>query len=266
VFPVDPDPALASAVPARELRVPTFPSLADIRWSINDEAPGLEFDDRISGKHFSYRGPFARIDDPATHTTTVADCTSGLAFVSNEASRSYRVLRMDPTTIDEHGPPDPYISHLRPPAAATLTFSPVDQARLKSPLATTGYTSLVSFSPFGPAQPSETIGEEQEFVYGILGGHPACERHTFDGEPLGIEPGLRPAAPTASEMRAYPPEIVTISGSPNIAPTNLCVHAEFAIGIRWQTIVDLTNIRASTVEPERFATPSGFTQDLSVRY
>jgi hypothetical protein len=268
LFPVDPDPSLASAVAGAETAPPSFPSLAQLRESLPKTAPGLQFDDAISGKRFTYLGDYARVDDPRAQAVTIVDCTRRVGLIANTLARSYRVLRMDATTTDEHGPPDAYISRLTPPASVTLEFKGVHRAEFRSPLATMGYETTFAFAPGGPAQAANVLNEEQEYASGIAAVHPSCARHSFDGEPLEIEPRM-PEAPSASFVnQAYPRGIVRIVGAqPPILTSGLRVRVEIGENKPLTAVFDATGVHSvAPAEVTQFAIPGGYTNDVSLRY
>jgi hypothetical protein len=268
IFPVDPNPMLGFTSGGAELRPPTFPTITAIRTTIPADSSSLQFGETVSGRHYAYRGNFARIDDPAAHLGTIVDCDGGVSIVADTSARTYRVLGMDPTTIDQLGPPEPYIARLHPPAAAILSYASVDRAQLHSPLATIGYVTHYGFGLGIVGQPIPMFTEEQEFANGVPAAYPSCALHSFGGEPLGIIPRPPGEMPSPTEMRElYPPAIVSISGQPPaIPPNSLRVHVEYEVGTPLASVINITNVQTNSVPPEQFVAPAGFIEDATPRY
>jgi len=266
--PVDPDPSVTFTASA-DAAPPSFPSLAQLRERLRPDARGVEFDDAVTSKRFTYLGDYARIDDPGTHSVTIVDCTRQVALVADTNTRLYRVLRMDATTIDEHGAPDQFLLHLRPPASVVYAFSDVHRAQLRSPLAAMGYAIRYTVSPNGSTQYASVLEEEQEYASGLAAVYPSCARHSFDGEPLWIEPPADPDLPSAASVeQAYPPGIVSIVGAqPPIPRNSLRVHVEIGHGAALVPVLDLRNVHPlARAAVTQFAPPDGYAQDRSVRY
>jgi hypothetical protein len=265
---VDPDPALASVQPGAETVPPAFPSLEQLRRALPRGARGLRFEETTSGKRVTYLGDYARIDDPRAHALTIVDCPARLALIADTSQRSYRVVAMDDTTVDAPGLVEDWVQHLKAPSVADVIAVDISRAQLRSPVASFGYQTHVAISPYGPAAPANVTEAEYEYASSVA-AHLSCGRHTFAGEPLGLEPEALPQERELYDaVRASHSSVVHVSGAPPAIPANsLLVHMEVGGDAKAAAVFDVRAIHPidAGALPD-FAAPNGYRADTTVPY
>lgn len=265
---VDPDPALASAKAGPEAVPPVFPSLEQLRRALPPGARGVQFDETTSGKRFTFLGDFARVDDPREHALTIVDCPARVALIADTSQRTYRVVIMDDTTVDAPGQVEPWVQHLKAPSSAEVTALPIPRAQLRSPIANFGYQTHVAISLYGPAAPADVTEDEYEYASAVA-AYPSCGRHTFAGEPLGLEPEvLQQEREFYETVRSSHSSVVRVSGAPPAIPLNsLLVHMEVRDRAKLAAIFDVRALQPiNAAALPAFAAPDGYRADTTVPY
>jgi hypothetical protein len=266
--PVDPDPALASAQPGAETRPPAFPPLGDLRRALPPNARGVQFDDAVSGKRIAYLGTYARIDDSKERTVKIVDCATRLALIADTEQRTYRVVRMERTTIDEPSSVEDWVKHVKAPVSAQVEAAVVERARLHSPFASIGYRTRVAITFPRPGMGADVTQAEYEYASGSAMPL-SCARHTFGGEPLGLEPDVLPEnAQLYDALRASASDAVHLTGAaPPIPPESILVHMEAGRGDKLEPVFDARNLRAIGAGAlTEFTAPDGYRAEVTVRY
>ncbi len=263
---VNPDPRLAHALAGAYLKPPVFPSIEQLREALPASAGGVQFDETISGRHYTYLGDYARIDDPKDHSITLVDCAREVAAVTSHASRTYRVLRMDATTLDQQGSPDPGIYSMGPPASVRIDNVLTDRALWQSPIATFGYETRYAIDVPYFGAPFTALTSYEFASFEVM---PSCAMHSFGGEPLAMEPAtLAQLAVMGRAMHEFSPAIVSIAHPEPVIPSNdLIVRMESGSTNKVKHLVDVQNLRpVDTDALSLFAIPAGYSQDLSTVY
>jgi hypothetical protein len=266
--PVDPDPALASVQPGPETRPPAFPSPEELRRALPANARGVQFTDIVSGKRITYLGAYARVDDPQDRTIRIVDCSTRVALIADVDRRAYRVVRMDKTTVDEPSAVENWVKLVKPPVSAAVEAAAVDRARLHSAFASTGYRTRVTLSYPAPVTRADVKQAEYEYATGAA-LRPSCARHTFGGEPLGLEPdALFENAQLYDALRASVSGAVHATGAvPPLPPESVLVYMETGDGTNAAPVFDARNFgRIYAGALPLFAAPEGYRAETTVPY
>ena len=267
-FIVKPDPALAAATPGPELAAATFPSPAKLATTLGNHTAGIEFDDTISHRHYSYLGDLARIDAPNDQQMTLVDCKDGVEVVADTLLKTYRVIPMDPLPLATPVPPKVDLQRIAqryplPTAKATT----IDSAHRHSSLATTAYSIDLSMRFPGVPTAMEMVSERE---YAQLGAtYPSCATRAFGGEPASVQPGrLFELADPVASLLAHFPQLGIGADLPTPPLGSILVYAESTQPNQPRTAaVNITNVQ--TIGPDalsRFALPSGYTQEPGSNY